>query len=70
MAEAILAISLIKLPMVLKLTGLGKSNLYQKMQRGIFPRPVALGERAVAWRSDEIQKWIETRPRVELEDNA
>ena len=45
-------------------TGLSTSAIYVKMRRGIFPRPIKVGERAVRWRQSEITAWIESRPRA------
>ena len=53
---------LIKLPEVLRLTGLSRSTLYRKLKEGDFPRPVQLGKRAVAWRESEVIAWINGRP--------
>jgi prophage regulatory protein len=38
-----------------------RSTIYQKINRGEFPKPVSLGERAVAWLESEIDAWIEAR---------
>ena len=43
--------------------GLSRTSIYRKMRSGTFPLPVKLGERAVAWRADEIHDWIASRPR-------
>ena len=53
---------LLRLPVVTEITGLKRSAIYKKMDEGNFPRPVKLGGRAVAWRSDDIEKWINERP--------
>ncbi|MHB1991003.1 helix-turn-helix transcriptional regulator [Metallibacterium scheffleri] len=42
-------------------TGLTKTAIYQMQRRGQFPRAVKISQRAVAWRSDEIEQWIESR---------
>ena len=55
---------LLRLPVVLEVTGLKKSAIYKKMSEGTFPRPVSLGGRAVAWRGDDIERWIDERPAV------
>ncbi|SDE47643.1 helix-turn-helix transcriptional regulator [Limimaricola pyoseonensis] len=44
------------------LTGLSRSSLYAMMQKGQFPRPVRLGERAVAWPESAVQDWLASRP--------
>ena len=58
-----MATRLLRLPAVLERTGLGRSALYDLMAAGRFPRPLQIGARAVAWREDEIEEWIRTRPR-------
>ena len=45
-----------------RLTRLSRASIYRKMRIGTFPLPVKLGERAVAWRADEIHDWIASRP--------
>jgi len=49
---------LLKMPEVSRLTGLPRSSVYWKIGKGEFPRPIKIGERASAWRSDEIEAWI------------
>ena len=53
--------TLIRLPQVLKRTGLSRTTLYRLVQSGDFPRPVKISPRASAWRSLEITEWIATR---------
>lgn len=52
---------LLRLPEVRSRTGLSASAIYLLMQRGTFPRPVQLTARAVAWVSDDVDNWIESR---------
>lgn len=42
-------------------TGLSRSSIYRLMDLGLFPRPVRLNTRAVAWREDDIEAWIASR---------
>lgn len=42
-------------------TGLSTSALYALMADGMFPRPVKISAKAVAWRSEQIDAWIESR---------
>jgi|SRR6266850_1218953 len=43
------------------LTGMSRSSIYLMMQKGTFPKQVHLGERRVAWKKEDIQKWIKNR---------
>ena len=47
-----------------RLTLLSKASIYRLMRLGTFPMPLKLGQRAVAWRADEIHEWIASRPRA------
>jgi prophage regulatory protein len=52
---------LARLPVVLKVTGLGRSTIYRWIADGSFPPPVRLGPRAVAWRWSDLDRWTQTR---------
>ena len=46
------------------ITGLSCSSLYRLMRRGIFPEPIRVGLRAVRWPEDEINAYLDQRPRA------
>jgi prophage regulatory protein len=48
----------LRLPQVMKMTGLSRSTLYLRVRQGRFPAPVKLGERAIAWPSPAVEAWI------------
>ena len=52
---------LARLPVVLKMTGLGRSTIYRWIADGSFPPPVRLGPRAVAWRWSDLDRWTRSR---------
>jgi len=52
---------LLRLPSVEDRTGLKKSSIYAGGKAGTFPAPVRLSARAVAWREDEIDRWVSER---------
>ena len=54
---------IIRLPTVLRLTGLSRTSVYRKMEREEFPQRVDLGARAVGWLLSEVLEWIKSRPR-------
>lgn len=53
--------NLLKLPAVCQKVGLSKARIYAGIAAGTFPKPVALGERAVAWPEHEVDDWIQAR---------
>lgn len=57
--------SLLRLPGVLSLTGLGRSTIYRLMAEQRFPTPVRLSARAVGWRLVDVQRWSLERPTAE-----
>lgn len=56
-----MAKSIQRLPKVKIRTGLSRSSIYLQISEGKFPKPIALGPRAVGWIEDEISEWIEQR---------
>ena len=42
-------------------TGMGASSIYAEMAKGVFPKPVFISERRVAWVESEINEWIAER---------
>ena len=48
-------------PEVINRTGYRRTSIYEKISEGTFPAPIKLGPRAVAWVSEEIDKWMDAR---------
>lgn len=46
--------ALLRLPAVMGATGLARPTIYLRIKHGLFPRPVKLSERAIAWPESEI----------------
>jgi prophage regulatory protein len=57
-----IAIAFLRLPAVMRVTGLSRSTLYRLIADRQFPRPVRLGPRAVAWRRADVDAWSDARP--------
>lgn len=53
---------IIRLPQLVEKTGISRAHVYALIGRGEFPRPIRLGRRAVGWREDEIEDWLDSRP--------
>ena len=56
--------TLLRRPEVEKLTGKCRSSIYSDIQKGLFPAPVKIGARAVAWRRKHVLDWIAMRKSV------
>jgi prophage regulatory protein len=54
-------LQIVRLPDVIRRTGLGRSSIYAAIRRGEFPRPIKIGPRAVGFVSSQIDGWIEGR---------
>ena len=54
---------ILRLPEVRSCVGLAKTQIYEQIKDGHFPKPVPLtvDGRAVGWRQSEIARWIEQR---------
>jgi prophage regulatory protein len=55
---------IIRLKEVLDRCGLARSTVYDYVARGLFPKPVPLGARAIGWMEDEISNWIDDRSKL------
>jgi prophage regulatory protein len=62
-------IEIIRLPQVCKMTGLGKTTIYELELTNRFPKRIKIGIRAVGWLNAEIKEWlakrIENRPALD-----
>jgi len=51
--------NILRLPAVKARTGLSRSTIYLRISDGLFPKPVALGGRAVGWVEADINEWLD-----------
>ena len=56
-----MADSILRLPEVVKTTGLSRSTIYLHIAQKLFPKPISIGPRAVGWLESDIQAWLEDR---------
>lgn len=54
----------LRLPTVVQRTGLSRSSIYALVSDGLFPAPVRIGRRAVAWRESDLDHWAAGRTRT------
>ena len=50
--------TILRLPAVMTRTGLSRSTIYLRVAQHSFPRPIALGGRAVGWVEREVEEWL------------
>lgn len=52
---------LIKLSRVIEMVHYTKPSIYRLMADGLFPKPIKMGPRAVAWLRSDIESFIEEK---------
>lgn len=60
-------VRMLRLPEVERAVGVSGTTIWRWEREGKFPRRRRVGPNAVAWRSDEVEKWIRERPVAEEE---
>ena len=61
MLETQEAIQLIRLVVVLEITGLSKTGLYEAINSSDFPKPVKISRRSSAWVKSEVLDWVKKK---------
>ncbi|BEH49323.1 helix-turn-helix transcriptional regulator [Burkholderia pseudomallei] len=51
--------ALIRRKRVEELTSLSRTSIYQRMREKTFPPSIRLGSKSVAWRIQDIEKWLD-----------
>lgn len=52
---------IVRMEEVLSRTGLSRSMVYKLQRQEAFPRPIPLGDRAVGWYEEDIDRWLSQR---------
>lgn len=52
---------ILRIPQVLERVGYRRSTLYVLIREGRFPKPIALGPRAIGFVEEEVDAWIRAR---------
>jgi len=61
--------ALMRTPDVCAVTGMARPTLYEAMAKGLFPRPIKLGEKSSAWPCREVDAMCAARIRGATEDD-
>ena len=62
--------SFLRLPKVKQLTGFGRSQIYQLIKQGKFPKQIDIGTKSVAWLDSESSKWMKERIRLSRKNDT
>ena len=49
---------ILRIRSVLKYTGLSRSSMYRRIEKGTFPGQVQISDRCVGWRLSAIKAWL------------
>lgn len=53
--------TILRLNDVARVTGLSRSSIYTKVEKGDLPKPIRISPRAVGWLENEIADWQKAR---------
>ena len=59
-----LGTQIVRMPEVLRMTGLCRTTIWRWTKAGRFPAPVRLGSRHIGWQRSDVEKWINDREAV------
>ncbi len=49
---------ILRIKTVLDRTGLKRSTMYRKMQKGSFPKSLQISDRCAGWRESDVNDWL------------
>jgi prophage regulatory protein len=52
---------ILRLKQVIEMTGTSKTTIYRWINDGVFPRPINLSAKSVAWLECDINEWIQSK---------
>jgi prophage regulatory protein len=52
---------ILRLPAVLKVTGVSRSLIYQQISDGLWPKPIRISNRSVGWLKTEVEALVKAR---------
>ena len=55
---------IVRLPEVMRMTGLAGSTIHRRYRDCTFPRPFGLGPKSIGWRREEVVEWLDSLPRA------
>ena len=61
---------ILRIKVVLDRTGLTRSTLYRKIQKGTFPQQVRISTRCAGWRESAVNAWMRNPMFFSVDDMA
>ncbi|MDR0942477.1 MAG: AlpA family transcriptional regulator [Holosporales bacterium] len=58
MGEATETTQFLRLPQIVKLLGIGRVSVYDKIKKGLIKKPIKLGSRTSVWLRSDIDEYI------------
>ncbi len=58
-----MAEQMLRLPDVIRRTGLSRNTIWRLVRKREFPAPLQLSDNAIGWPSEMVESWLESRPR-------
>ena len=55
---------MLRMPQVVAITGLSRMTIYRLEKRRQFPGRVQLSPNSVGWRKEDVDRWLESLPKV------
>ena len=56
----------LRLPEVMIQTGLSRSSIYLKIQKGEFPKQIKISDRSVGWLQAHVDDWLNQRIQLSM----
>lgn len=56
--------SILRVHEVERLLGTSRTTIWRWVRSGIFPSPLQIGPNTIAWRTADIEDWLQSRPVV------
>lgn len=47
----------LRLSAVIAATGLSRTTIWRKVKAGLFPAPIPIGPKSIAWDAEEVAQW-------------
>jgi prophage regulatory protein len=57
---------IIRFPKISEITSLSRTTIWRLEAEGDFPKRLQIGNRGVGWLLNEVNEWIQSRPRCNI----